>query len=205
MPQGPFNTLVAKIIGQTSYAALSLGKQSDQLVSELHGAKYSQAYQDNLFWGANQTGATISNGLATTYTGLCLSNPAGSGKNLSIRKITGEFSVVATGFASLGLITGYAAGGITVHGTALTPAQSKIGGAVVPVAKIDAACTLVGTPTWTRVLGNSKATTETIYFSEDLDGGIILVPGAYAAIGSLIAAGPTTGFYGSFEWEEVSP
>lgn len=206
MPQGPFNTLVAKILGSTAYSALSLGKQSDLLKSDLHGGKYTQAYQSNLFWGANQVGATLSSGLATTYVGLCLSNPAASTKNLVIRKVTGTLVVAPAAVAALGLIVGYVAAGVVTHTTALG-IQSSLYGVNAPTsqAKVDAACTIVGTPTWNRMLASSTLSASLTRFSDEVDGGIVLQPGSYCAIGSFGAAGPTAGLMGSFEWEEVSP
>lgn len=205
MPQGPFNTLVAKLIGATAFSPLIMDKQSGLLASALHGDNYQQAYQGNLFWGASQAGATLSNGLATTYTGICLSNPAGSGKNVVIRRVAGDIVVAPAGMIGLGLITGYAVGGITVHTTPLAPTSSFINGSAVPVAKVDAACTLVGTPIWSQHFVSNGATTNNASFSLDLAGGFILPPGGYAAIGSVLAAGPTAGLLGSFQWEEVAP
>lgn len=206
MPQGPFNTLVSKIIGSTAYSALSQGKQGDLLNSKLHGDKYAQAYGNALFWGANQVGATLSSGLATTYVGLCLSNPAASTKNLVIRRVTGTLVVAPPGVAALGLIVGYVAAGVVTHTTALGIAAGLYGSnAPVSQAKLDAACTIVGTPTWNRMLASSAASAALTRFSEEVDGGIVLQPGAYCAIGSFGAAGPAAGLMGSFEWEEVNP
>lgn len=206
MPQGPTGVNVAKLSGSTAFTNLSAGKQGDLLGSDLHGTKYAQAYGGNLFWGANQVAATLSNALATAYTGLCLSNPAASTKNLVVRQVTGLVQVAPAAVQTLGLISGFAAGGVTVHTTALTVGASQIGAsAAASQAKIDAACTIVGTPTWNRQLFANAASAGLGGFTHEVNGGIILIPGAYLAIGSFGAAGPTTGFLGSFEWEEVIP
>lgn len=206
MPQGPFNTLVAKMQGLTSYAALALGKQSDLLMSAFHGTKYNQGYNGNLFWAANSAGVTMSSGLATTYLGICLSNPAASTKNLAVRKISGLFDVAPAGVAALGLITGFAAGGVTVHTTALTLHAAKLGASVSGAqGLVDSACTIVGTPAWTEQFAVNIASTDPVGFNVDLEGGIIIPPGGYAAVGSVGAAGPTSGFFGSIQWEEINP
>lgn len=202
MPQNPMVSL-SSILPSKVPALSALGKQADQLMSGLHGSKYTQSYNGNLFLGANPSGVTTSAGLATTCVGLILSNAAGSTKNLVLRRVTGAFIVLpATNPVGLGLITGYAAGGITVHTTPLVPFSGLIGTGPAPVAKLDSAATLVGTPIWTIFFAETPTVTTAPFFSIDLEGAIVLPPGAYAVLGTTIA-GPASGFQGSFEWEEV--
>jgi hypothetical protein len=156
-----------------------------------------------VFMGASPSGVTTSAGLATTCVGLILSNPAASGVNLVLRRVAGSFVVAPATVTGLGLITGYAAGGITVHTTALTPFSGIIGSGVAPAAKLDSAATLVGTPVWSMVFSETLVATDLPTFNYDLAGTIVLPPGAYAAIGTTIA-GPSSGFMGSFQWEEVA-
>lgn len=156
-----------------------------------------------LFMGANPSGVTTSAGLATTCVGLILSNPAASGVNLILRRIAGQFIVAPSTVTGFNLITGYAAGGITVHTTALTPFSRIIGTGPTPVGKLDSAATLVGTPVYTMPLGETLIATDLPAFNYDLEGGVVLPPGAYAAIGTTIA-GPASGFMGSMSWEEVA-
>jgi hypothetical protein len=182
--------------------ALQCGYQKDLLTSDYHARKYSRAYGQNLFTAANQAGATLSAGLATTYVGLCVSNPAGSGKNLALMNVSGLIDVAPAAILGLGLIVGYSVAGVVTHTTALTPFSSFVGTGPAPVAKADAACTLVGTPEWARFFDVSLASTNQPSFFNEIDGGIILPPGAYAAIGATVA-GPTSGFFGSMEWEEA--
>jgi hypothetical protein len=65
--------------------------------TERHGRQYAATYGSPVngstpalagtnFRGSNQVGATLSAALATTYVGLCLSNPAGSGVNLAVKR-----------------------------------------------------------------------------------------------------------------------
>ena len=182
-----------------------LGKQSDLLISQLHGTKYHAAYGGagvSLFSGATQTAVTTSAGLATTFVGICLSNPAASGYNLSVRRIRGALIVAPSSETAFVLIIGYAAGGITAHTTALAPTPGLIGSGATPVGKLDSACTLVGTPSYYSVVVPTPSATAVAGFSEDLDGSILLPPGAYAAIGTTIA-GPANGFLGFMEWVET--
>lgn len=200
MPQNP------PAIAQTptkAFAPLQVDKQGSLLQSAYHGAKYQQAYRSALFTGANQAGVTTSAGLTATYLGICLSNPAGNTVNLVLRRLAGSFIVAPTTVTALNLITGFTAGGITAHTTALAPFSSLIGSGAAPTGKLDSACTLVGTPLYTISLTETLVATDLPAFSLDLEGGIVLIPGAYAAIGTSIAS-PASGFMGSIEWEEVA-
>lgn len=201
MPQNPLGTAYAK--NPAGLAPFMAGKQYDLLTSAFHGAKYHQAYTGNLFIGANPSGVTTSAGLATTCVGLILSNPASNAVNLVLRRLAAAFIVAPSTVTGINLITGYAAGGITAHTTALTPFSSMIGTGPTPTAKLDSAATLVGTPAYTMPLAETPTATTLPFFTADLEGGIILPPGAYAAIGTTIA-GPASGFMGAFEWEEVA-
>lgn len=164
------------------------------------------------FRGANQTSATFSVGLATTYTGLCLSNPAASTVNLSVKKIGGVVTSAVSGQLGLGFITGWLAAGITVHTTPLNTsilnnyigAATASGSVLGPAsqANLDAACTLVGTPLWSEWVAANGAANSDFSFLVDVDESFIVPPGGYIAIGATAAQG---GFYGSFFWEELSP
>lgn len=202
MPQGATGTNIAKT-STGAFGAPNLGKQGDLSQSALHGEKYTQAYGGNLFTGASPSAVTLSAALATTYVGLCLSNPAANTKNLVVRRVSGVIIIAPATFLALGLVAGYAAGGITVHTTPITTlASALVGTGAAPTAKLDSACTLVGTPYWADWLQANAATGGNANFSTDIQGGLVLPPGAYVAIGAN-AAGPASGFLGSFEWEEV--
>ena len=205
MPQNPlsFNTLnpAGKLVAQYG------GYQGDEYVSQFHGTKYTSVYNGYGFSGANPTAVTTSVGLATTYVGICLSNPATNTNNLVVRRVSATIIVEPASFLSVGLITGYSAAGIVTHTTPLTPFCSKIGATKTPLGatisatgKLDSACTLVGTPAWTQFFSTITSTTVPSV-NTDLEDGIILIPGAYAAIGTTIASG-SSGFYGSIEWAE---
>jgi hypothetical protein len=186
-----------------------LDAQGAQYVVERHGSSFGATYNGNIYWGANQAGVTTSAGLATTYVGICLSNPAGSGKNLAIGKVS-AYLTVAPAVLGVGLIVGYAAAGVVTHTTPLTVYSDLIGatasapnGTLVgtPVGLVDGACTIVGTPLWRQPLGVGLVSANLLSVWEDMNGSIILPPGAYLAIGTNVA-GPTSGFWGSIQWEE---
>jgi F0F1-type ATP synthase membrane subunit c/vacuolar-type H+-ATPase subunit K len=197
-----------------------LGQQRDAWYSKRHGDYYGSVYgipalgavaavSGAVFSGANASTTTLSVGLATTYTGICLSNPAASTVNLVARK-TG-ITVSATSAANaFGLATGWLAAGITVHTTPITGILNNyVGGAtssgsvVSPAAqaKLDAACTLVGTPLYSSFLG-AAATSSVFGTTYDLGDLFIVPPGGWVAV---VGTGGSTGFWGSFTWEEVAP
>lgn len=200
MPQNPlaFTALSATGSGQ---APGRVGKQSELLVGQRHGANYEAAYAASIGVVANPTGVTTSIGLATTYVGLCLSNPAGSGKVLALLHAGAALLVAPSIITTLSLAAGYAAGGITAHTTPLTPLNSKLGDATALVGLVDSACTLVGTPALVRILGQAPTATTSFAINATIDGGIIIPPGGWVAFTTNIA-GPASGFVGSFMWEE---
>ena len=169
-----------------------------------HGKYYEGTYRGASGWAANQALATTSAGLATTYTGICLSNPAGSGKNLVVQKVSAILDVAPSTVTGVGLIVGYSAAGIVTHTTPLTPYNALIGtSAAGLVGLADAACTLVGTPLWRQFLAETPTATTLVSYGSDIDGEIVLPPGAYMAIGTTIAS-PASSFFGSISWEELS-
>lgn len=201
MPQGPIATNVA-LNPDRAAAPMQLDAQGALIQAPRHGKYFQSAISQKLFGAANPAGVTLSAALATTYVGLCLSNPAASGVNLALKRVAGILIVAPAAYTGLGLITGYAAGGVTAHTTPITTAANQFLNGAAPLAKVDAACTIVGTPRWNRWLAVSIAATGIANFAQDLDDAIVIPPGGYCAIGGNIA-GPASGFLGSIEWEEL--
>lgn len=193
MPQGPL------AIGR-------LGKQNELQIAERYGMYYTGAYSGLTAFAANQSGKTTSAGLATTYTGLCVSNPAASTVNLAIQSVRGAFNVATTAITTIGLITGWTAAGIVTHTTPLTPYSTKVGTVITtPIIQglADSACTLVGTPVWSSILATSDTTVVAgSLFNTNLNGEFIIPPGGYIAIGTTIASG-AAGLFGFISWQEV--
>jgi len=202
MSQGPFQSVIARNAAG-SWRAGFMDLQGGLGVSGVNGGKYALNYLGLLFSGANQTGQITTAALTAVYTGLCLSNPAGNTKNLILRKVQGMLGVAPAAITPIGLITGFAAGGITVHTTLVTPLSGLVGSAAVAATgKLDSACTLVGTPVWQRWFSAGPTATSGSSFVEDMESGIIIPPGGYAAIGTLIAS-PAAGLLASMEWNEL--
>ena len=176
-------------------------KQGAGVVSELHARYYNLTYRGKTFSAANQAAQATTVALATTYTGICISNPIGSGINLEMLLASWALSVAPAAIATIGLITGQSGTTNVTHTTPLTPVSDIVGGAA-GLALADSAATITGTPRWHhQLMGGFTAaalpSSPQVLF--DLAGAIIIPPGGYIAIGSLTAV---TGL-GSFKWAEL--
>ena len=157
-----------------------------------------------LFVAANVAAKATSVALTTTYTGLCVSNPAGSGKNLIMLGFQYAISVAEASIATQHLIAGYSSAGVVTHTVALpSPGIQNcfINGASDSVANADTECTIVNPFYLMPIRGGFTAgalggpgTGNWI----DLNGMFTIPPGGWIANGSLTA---TTGF-AAFVWTE---
>lgn len=186
---------------------LRAGKLGEQIVSALHGRYYEQVYRRNVFNAANQAGATTSVGLATTYTGLVLSNNVGNGVNLVVLKVGIAFPVAVAAGLVYGLMVGYNGSTSVTHTTPSTTLRNSFLGGASAVGTVDTAATLPTAPTVSHIFGaigtaaiTAPATLPPSFY--DLEGSIILPPGGYCAIYTSAASG-SSGMFGSFTWEEV--
>jgi len=177
------------------------GKTGELVITQLHGRYYEQAYRGNLFSAGNQAAQALSVALATTYTGLCLSNPLGNTKNLVLLKAAFALSVAPAAIASLHLIGGMSPTAQVTHTTPLVPQNNFLGGGS-PTGKVDSAAT-IPTPVylWALQNGFTAAALPNVPAPQmDFEGSIVIPPGGFVAIGALTAV---TGF-GSMMWEEVA-
>ena len=171
--------------------------QGDMGVSELHARYFEQGRYGNVISAANQAAQATSVGLATTYTGLLLYNPVGSGVILVPNKITFALTSAAAAVSNVGLIAGFAAtGGVTAQTTKLVNQSSQIGAATAGKGIALSAATIV-TPTWAHQFGSTLTTT--VPAMGDTEGVWQILPGGFLAIGTLTTL---TGL-GSISWEEV--
>lgn len=176
------------------------------LVSELRGRYAEQAFRGNLYSGS-VVGQVTTVGLATTYTGLCLSNPIGSGINLEVLKVGYSFIVAFAAGAHVGLMTGYNSSTNVTHSVAVTPRSRKfVGAAGSGAGLLDSSATLPTAPTVDQIFGSGDTGAITTtpfgpsgYF--DLEGSLILPAGAYCAFYTSTASGAAGGAF-SFLWAE---
>jgi hypothetical protein len=185
--------------------ALRQGRGGELVVQQLHARYFEQSLRKQLFMGANQSGVTTSVALATTYVGLCLSNPIGSAYNLSVQKAGFAFSVAFAAASVIGLMAGFHASTDVVHTTPVTPNAGFLG-SPAGVGKLDAAATLPIAPTLRTVLdaGLTGAITTAPKSGQgliDLEGAVIIPPGGFLAFYTSTASGASGGMF-SFQWEE---
>lgn len=177
------------------------GLQGDAIVSQLHGANYEQTYRKNVFGVANQAAVTTTAALATTYTGLVVGNPAGSGINMVLLRFDcAQFAVGAAG--AIGIMTGQSTTAIT---DTLVP-RNRFVGQVRSKAVANAGQT-IGTPVLEQVFGTLGSLATTGYglqpgVSADINGSLIVPPGFFVAAYTTVVT--TSALIFSFVWEEVA-
>lgn len=203
----PTNNLVGPVLyaDGTSAGQGRAGRLGDMIVSEFNGRYYEQCARGNVYLAASQAVATTTVGLATTYTGLCLSNPLNSGKNLAILLASIAQSVIqATQVEGYLLATGSSPTANVTHTTPGTVQTSLVGAqANNAVGKVDTAATLPVAPLYSLALTNTgSATTNSPGVTVDLGGAITLAPGGYACFVTPTQAS-VAGLWFGFAWMEV--
>lgn len=174
------------------------GNQGELMVSELHGRYYEQALRGNMYRVANQAAVTTTAGLATTFTGLAISNPAGSGVNAVVNIFSvAQFAVGAAG--AIGIMTGAGAAA-----GSLVPKNAIVSGTTGKVTA--SAGATIATPVLDIVIGQVGSLATTGYgltpgLVIDLGGSLIIPPGFFAA--SFTSIVTTTALQFGFQWEEV--
>jgi hypothetical protein len=177
------------------------GRSGEAIVQELHGRYFEQAVRKAIYSASNQAAQAVSAALATTYTGIVLSNPFGNAFNLALLKVAYALSAAPAAIASLHLIGGFSPSTNVVHTTPITTLTNNFLGGPNPTAKVDSAAT-IPTPTYLWSLCNgftAAALPSQAMPAWDFEGSILVPPGGFVAIGALTAV---TGF-GSIMWEEV--
>jgi len=177
---------------------------SGRLIAKAGYGKYAEAVlEGNVFVAANQAAVALTAAFATTYTGLVVENPSGSGKNLIMLEF-GYATTVATPTATaIGLMTGADAGDAAA---AIVPRNRLKGSTNTSAAIVDNGCTLTGTPVLEQIIASAwtEATTAGSVMAPhivDLNGSLIIQPGYFVAVYS--AAANTAAFIFHFMWQEV--
>jgi len=194
-----------------SSTSLSAGVQATARMDNLGGLTASQllpryyetTYRRQMYTIANQTGVTTSAALTTTYVGLCIANPTTSTVNAVITKAAYAFTVAPAAAVAVGLMTGVGAS-ITTN---LVTARNRFVGGVGAQCLASTSLTLPGTPVLETILGTVLTGAITTQSTQpptiiDLEGSLILPPGAFCAFYTSTASG-ASGFLGSFQWVEV--
>ena len=194
------------------------GKQGDFIYSELHGKYFTQNYRGNLFFGATAA-AGLANSIFsnTTFVGLMLWNPTGSGKLLSVVRASAVMVGVGTtalssfGYSYLanagaGIGTGAPISAFTAITATRGACNAQVTGQGSSVALVGGGATLTTAMTWLRNstfgTGTGAATVALATQGvEELDGTLIVPPGMVVALTTDILNGGT--FASSLIWEEL--
>lgn len=172
-------------------------------VSTAGGGKYREAtLAGRMFAVANQAVVNVTAGLAATYTGLALVNPAGSGKNLVICQV-GMVNEIAlpTAACVFGIMTG---GGVGAATAVIIP-RNRLTGGVASAAYVDSAVVFTEAPVLEQVFGtfHTGAVTTAIGsgFFVELDGSLVITPGYHVCPYASAINNATFQFH--FLWEEI--
>jgi hypothetical protein len=187
--------------------SIILGKQGEQLMAPLHSEYYTQAYRGCIFHAS-----TTPLGLAipiytSTAPVVCLWNPIGSGKNLSIVNIVFAYASGTAAYASVGLSYVAGAGSSIATGAVFSAFGTSnvinglVGGGSASVAKVATAgtTTLTTAPTAANffyTLGsiNLEAQTGTAHATfvpgagSNPKGSLLIVPGSAVWLCASIAS-----------------
>jgi hypothetical protein len=203
--QGQVGAPSAQSLTPGTQPTVRAGQLGDVIVSELHGRYYETSYRKALFGGGNQAGVTTTAAFATTYTGLVLANPNGSAVNLVLNKVGVTQILAQTTVSAVGIMVGFSP--TNLSGTTAVTVKSKFLGAPQGVGQLYNAATLPVAPTLDTVFGSLYTAAVTSIpvvpaFLIDLEGGLILPPGAYAALYTTTAT-TASSLIATMTWEEV--
>lgn len=166
-------------------------------------------YTAGVFSGASGA-VTTSAALATTYTGLVLTNPVGSPVSLVLQAASYAPLVAQTSALSIGLMGGYSTTAV-VQTTAVTPSSNYLGSGwnVGGSGLLAKAATLPVAPTLLFVLGSLTTGAITVQMQGggfiDLNDGqnlIVVPPGGFIAWYTSVASAATSVNL-SLQWAEV--
>lgn len=197
-------TVGPQTLADGACAAIRLGRAGQVITQQLHGRYYEAASRGAIFSVASQAVATTTVGLALTYTGLVLSNPVASPVNLALLKVSVNQSVIQSAqIEAYALAFGFNAATNVTHTTPAVPQPALIGSGASANAKADTSATLPTAPLYGLFVQNTAtATANGPGAVVDLEGSVILAPGAYAAWVTPAQAS-VAGLWFSFQWEEI--
>ena len=188
--------------------AMSIGTKHD-LASHIDGSLFVRPVPDKyleaalagrLFSVANQAAVATTAALTTTWTGLGICNPVGSGKNLIIHEFGVAWSLTGSAAGAIGLMTSDETG----FADALT-AKCAMNGQGAAVAYCDDGAT-IATPILERILGHYGTGATNLFTSVPpniykIDGSIVLPAGRSVMTYTTLATTAAAVFH--FLWEEI--
>lgn len=163
-----------------------------------------QARLGNMYHACSAGAVTLST-VSATCTGLALSNPFGSGKNVIVKRVSFQPSTAPAGAAVVGLAISPAVSQTAVVHTTPAVIHNAIANGSnlnVGVASVDVAATLPAAPVWLRPIGGVVAGSSITpgKYTEEVNGEIILPPGTNLSLSYLTTAAVGIA---SVTWAEV--
>ena len=185
---------------------LRFGRSGGLVVAQGHGMYQEAVAQGNVYSAMSQTGCIWTVGLATIYTGVCLSNPNGSGKKLSVLAAGFSERVAPAGIQDVSLAGAFSATDVT-HSVAGTPVNLQIGTGSIGVAKFDTGATLPVAPKYLLPLiaGKTSAALSTAsgIALVHIGGLVELKPGGFVII-ACFTVGAAVGQMGCILYQEIN-
>lgn len=157
-----------------------LGRQGEQLASELHGKFYTACYRGNVFTTSVPASGslTLPTTLATLASKFCLLNPSGSGKNFELIRLDYFINSATEVVNTLGMTKSTQVAAALGTLTAGVVNNTNINGGLASQALFYVAATHTDTPVWYKSLLGVNATAVGYFQSRyEFDGTVILPPG----------------------------
>lgn len=197
-------TLSAKIgeVNQASGTEINsrADRQGGLLTSQLHGRYTEQALNGNLFMVSNQAAVATTAALATTWTGLCVSNPSTSRYNMALLEFGAALAVAGSDDGAMGLLMAT----IAAPASVVAIKNCFLGGRSSVMMADDGATLvgpyLLGTP-FAYGTGATNLVNQTGAFCWKIDGAIIVPPGY--TIANYTTTATTAAFVFYYIWEEI--
>lgn len=201
------------VVGRRSLAegATATGRSTNDgsQVVTLAGSKYYQLVKDGLLYVAQTAVTGVAPGTAIgTTAAAALYNPAASGKNLVILAAAMGYVSGTLGAGVVSWCAGTNVVAAAVTGTAMLTRNALLGSAAANVGSALTTATLPAAPTPVRnfcSLGASLASTavQPWQIVDDVDGALIVAPGASVSLQGTAAAGTSPLVTFSFVWVEL--
>lgn len=186
-------------------AVMKVRDSNSSLLTTNAAAEYEFDSLNGSIWiGANAAGTPVTTqaGLSATTPALVLYNPVNSGVNLVLLKV--NVAVTAAPAAASTIMLAYNSSTATAPSstTSATVTSSKVGVAGAPRGECYRVSTLAAAPTACRFLGGilAAASTNLVKISDNVNGEIVLAPGACVSIQATTAVAVLC----DFTWKEVA-
>jgi hypothetical protein len=185
-------------------AAARLGKTLAYLTQDAHARYQDAVRRGNVFVACMQAIGALSVNSATA-TGLIVTNPAGSGKNLVFLELLVALASAPAGVSVLALVGSKGPAAAVTHTTPMTTGFTNAllgGGNATSVALVDTAATIPTPATFRAVPGGPAATGSvgTPFIKDEIAGALVMAPGTVLSLQAFTTA---ISVIASLAWEEV--